>query len=429
MADLLRFEVTTVTHKIPDQGVVSIPKQIINKLYDHALSLQQTTETVGFNQKSASIKYLDTFYKEHIINHVKEFLLKYAVVSFLYKQLREQRIITIGEPRLHMIDLNLENDAHYLFNFTPAHHIAVRDWRYLPFKAPMRKKYKDIDKQADNFIKEERVSQEKHTKEGIIPGDWVLFEAILLNNTNKPLINEVSELLWIQIGMEETGEPFRTMFLDKKKGDHFTSDHICLREYFGTQLDIHYFFEIIIKEILPYAYFCIESFKDQFRLKSERKAHQKIVEVYSFRNDLSLRRAMLEEAFTLLQRTYPIELPESSILRQEKILLDQLQMNPDYSVYKLQADFNHKVRQLAEKQVREHLITDHFALQENIMVEDKDVYHYLNLTKRARTKEFIHFIHPAMGANEEELPISHESLKLLCIKEKTINHILYHLTK
>jgi len=95
----------------------------------------------------------------------------------------------------------------------------------------------------------------------------------------------------------------------------------------------------------------------------------------------------------------------------------------------LQSDFDQKVRLLAEKQVRENILIDHFALQENINIDDSDVFGYLNLTKRPRTKEFIHFLHPEIRANEEELPIPHESLKYLCIKEKTINHILYHFTK
>jgi len=430
MADLLRFKLSTYKHKVPDEITITIPVKIIDKIYRHSLHLQQqSSHTFGFNQHRAPIAYLNEYYKEHLLNHLKEFLFKYVVISFLYQKLLEQRIIVIGEPRLQNIILNPQEGAYYNFHFAPSKPVVVRDWRYLPFKAPARKKYKDIDKQATNFITEERNNQEQFAQEEIAPGDWVFFEAILLNSHKKPLIKNLSEHLWLQISNEETSEPFRNLFIGKKLGDRFISDHLCLREYFGCQFDNNYLFEIFIKKILPYAYFCINAFKEQFRLKSERKAHQKIVEVYSSRNDLSLRRAMVEEAFSLLNRTYPIDIPESAIIRREKILRDELQMNPDYSVYKLQSDFNQKMRLLAEKQIREHLLTDYFALQENIHVEDHDVYQYLNLTKRARTKEFIHFLHPAIRANEEELPISHASLKLLCVKEKTINHILYHLTK
>jgi len=428
--DLLQFKLVACEHKVPDQAVITVPANIINKIYAHSLQLQQESpDTAGFSQHKAPIQFLDQYYKEHILSHLKEFLFKYSVTSFLYKQLREQQVATIGDPRLEDIHLSPEEGAQYSFRFTPTKHVVVRDWRYLPFNAPARKKYKDIDKQATNFITEERNNKKQLEREEIIPGDWILFEITLLNRQQKPLIKNFYETLWLRISNEETSEPFRNLFIGKKIGDRFTSDHICLKEYFGSQLDGNYLFEIFIKKILPYTYFCLDSFKAQFRLKSERKAHQKIVEVYSFRHDLSLRRTLVEEAFTLLKRTYPIDIPQSSVIRQEKILLEDLQANPDYTVYKLQPDFNQKVHLLAEKQIRENLLVDYFALQENIHIEDIDVYNYLNLTKRARTKEFIYFLHPAISANEDELPISHESLKHLCVKEKTINHILYHLTK
>jgi len=429
MAELLRFELFNVTHKIPDQGCVTVPRSIIDKLYKYTLTLQQNSETFGFSKTNAPLPYLDSYYKEHILNHLKEFLLKYSVISYFYQQLREQKIITVGDPRLIDISLDPAENARYTFRFTPAKHTPVRDWRYLPFRPPERKNYKDIDKQATNFISEERVLQDAVAQDHeIIPGDWVLFEATLLNKNKKPIIQNFSESLWIQIGSEETSEPFRNLFLKKKRDEHFISSHTCLQEFF-SQTNYNYTFDIFIKEILPYNYFSFESFKKHFRLKSERKMHQKIVEVYSFRNDISLRRAMIEEAFTLIGRTYPIDVPKSAILRQEKNLLAELQTNPDYTVYKLQSDFAKKVHLLAEKQVRESLLIDYFSVQENINIEDEDVFNYLNLTKRPRTKEFIHFIHPDIKANEEELPISHESLKYLCTKEKTVNHILYHLTK
>lgn len=428
MAEPLRFELSSYTHKIPDQSCITVSQDIIDKLYQHTLSLQQHIDTIGFSKKNAPLHYLDTYYKENILNHLKEFLLKYSVISFFYQQLREQRILTAGEPRLMDIHLTPEKDAQYIFQFTPVKRATVRDWRYLPFKAPARKKYKDIDKQASNFISEERLQQSNVDKHEIAAGDWVLFEATILDQNKKPFLKNLSESLWIQIGSEETSEPFRNLFLGKKKDEHFISNHLCLQEYF-SQNDYDYIFDIFIKEILPYHYFCFDSFKKHFRLKSDRKMHQKIVEVYSFRNDISLRRAMVEEAFSLINRTYPLDIPESVILRQEKILREELQANPDYTVYKLQTDFDHKVRLLAEKQVRENLLIDYFALQENINIDDTDVFNYLNLTKRPRTKEFIHFLHPEIRANEEESPIPHESLKYLCIKEKTINHILYHFTK
>ncbi len=407
---------------------ISIQSKIIEALYKHTLLLQKNVcSPIGFYQKHAPMQYLDVYYKEHLINHLKEFLLKYCVVSYLYQTLRTNHILYTGEPRLHAIDIHPGRNACYTFTFTPLPATPIRDWRYLLFRAPQRKRYKDIDKQAQNFIVEENMYRQNNITPGIKSGDWVLFSVILLNKQNNPIVKDLYEYLWIKISDEETNQPFHELFLGKVKGDRFVSDALCLHEYFSNQIDTQYTFGVTIKEVLPYAYFCLESFKNQFKLKTDRKLHQKIVEIYSSRNDLSLRRALVEEALATLLRIYPVQTPESAVLRQEKMLREELQHNPDYTVYKLQPDFNQKVRSLAHKQVQEHLLLTHIAIHERVDVEDNDVYAYLNLTKRPRTKEFIYYLHPAIRANEDEIPISHESLKNVCVHEKILNHVLHHL--
>lgn len=409
---------------------ITVQPKFVNTLFDHALELQQAhSMNAGFGARPAPKTYIQSYYQEAIASHLKEFFFKYGVCSFLYNQLHERKILLVGEPRLTNIDFQQDHATRYHFEYSTIPHISMRDWRYLPFNAPARKKYQDIDKQAALFITQENTAKKSYKQLTITAGDWVLFEVVLLDSKNKPLIKGLSELLWIQISDEEAGEPFRQLFVGKTVGDGFITTSACLQEYFGCNLDLAYSFAVTIKEILPSAYFCIDLFKNQFRLKSERKAHQKMVEVYSFRNDISLRRSMVEEAFALLAKTYPFDVPTAAVLRQEKIIRDALQNQQDYMVYKLQRDFEHNIHLLAQKQIREHMIADYFANQENIGATDNDIYQYLNLTKRPRTKEFIYFAHPAIRSNEEEAPIQHEILRLYCRKEKSINHLLHHWSK
>src|SRR3546814_9750738 len=54
--------------------------------------------------------------------------------------------------------------------------IPLQEWKYFAFKAPKRKKYKDLDRQVDSFIKEERDQQKNfETELTIHQNDWVLF--------------------------------------------------------------------------------------------------------------------------------------------------------------------------------------------------------------------------------------------------------------
>ncbi len=409
---------------------IAVKAKVIDTLFDHTLSLQQHNESpIGFNKEHAPKKYTQTYYQESIINHLKEFLLKYTVVSSLYKYLREEKIMFVGEPRLTNINVHQHQDAIYAFEYTVAPKIAVRDWRYLPFKSPVRKKYQDIDKQASLFIEQESTAKKEYKQHLIAPGDWVLFEVSIANEKNKPLVNDLCELLWIQISDEDAGEPLRALFVGHSKGDTFITNNLYLQEYFGGTINTYYTFSVSIKEVIPTAYFCLDLFKDHFKLKSIRKMHQKIVEVYSSRTDISLRRAIVEEALALLAKTYPFDVPTPAIMRQEHIILERLHESPDYAVYKLQSDFEKSVQELARKQLRESMLADYFAHQENITPTIKDTCQYLNFTQRPRTKEFIYFMHPAISTNEDEEPIPHELLQYFCRKEKTINHILYHWSK
>ena len=111
------------------------------------------------------------------------------------------------------------------------------------------------------------------------------------------------------------------------------------------------------------------------------------------------------------------------------MVLQAVQDNPDYHVYKSQPDFKEQIRQLAEKQLKETIIIDAIAYQEGIKVSQEDIRAYLNLLKRPRMKEFLHFILPPNKVLGQDIPLSAELVKRFCLREKTLNHIIGHLIK
>ncbi len=222
---------------------------------------------------------------------------------------------------------------------------------------------------------------------------------------------------------------FQDLFLDKKVGDKFYSNAQCLHDYFNNEIDPLYNFGIEIKDILFSDFFSMDELKEHFKIKTNKKAHQKIIEVFSFKNDLSLRRSIIEEAFNLMLTKFPVRPPEATVIRQQEKILHDLKNNPDYSVYKLQKDFLDKVYKLARKQVREAVLIDFLTYKENIEITHQDIVNYLNFTKRPRTKEFLFFRHPIIQANDQELPLSSEVLKKYCLREKMLNYMIEELTK
>ena len=409
---------------------ITIPRLFVEKLYAEASQEQKTGSHVyGFSRGNAPISYIEQNFQPHLLEHIKEFFFKYFVIQCLYKELQDKKIFFAEEPRLTDIVVTPHEDATYTFSLTLAQPILLQGWKRLPFKAPKRKNYKDLDRQVENFLKEEIEIFKKTSSSSIAIGDWINFTVSLLNKNLEPLLHPITEELWLKIGGEEIDNSFQSLFLGKKVGDAFVTNHSALQEYFSTHLDTHYQFLITIADHLSGSHFCIDYFKKHFRIKSSKELHQKCIEVFSYRNDISQRRATSEDALRLLLSKHNLTIPSHLVLRQEKALLEMIHDQPDYNVYKTQQDFKEKIRLLAEKQLKENLVIQQLAFFENLEVTKEDIKYYLNLLNRQRTSEFIYFQPPTTRFMGKETPISAAIMAQCCLREKTLNHAIYHFTK
>jgi len=410
---------------------ITIPTETVDAFYKQALlSHKHTVQTFGFNKGEIPLEYIESNYQSDVIDHLKEFLFKYFVLSFLFKKIREEKITIAGSPRLSHIDVRPGHPAHYTFEMSVFPTIQLQKWKYFPFKAPKRKNYKDIDRQVESFLKEEQEQQKQMDDNTISIGDWISFTIELVDNNDKCIIEDrPKEILWLKMGDEEADSDLHEAFLGKDIDTSFCTLNNGLQEYFNDQIDTHYTFHVTITDVLKHQYFCLEHFKHHFKLKTNKEAVQKLIEVFSYRNDLSQRRAMAEEALKLLLNKHPFDVPDYLVTRQEELILQAVQDNPDYAVYRMQKDFRNHVRQLARKQSKEMLLLEQLAYNDNINVHDQDIKAYLNLTNRPRTKEFIYFDPPITKIRGQEVPIPAEELKQFCLREKALNHIIYHLTK
>ena len=110
-------------------------------------------------------------------------------------------------------------------------------------------------------------------------------------------------------------------------------------------------------------------------------------------------------------------------------MLAQVQENPDYQVYRAENAFDDYLETLADKQAQEQILIDQLSYKERIAVTHKDVKSYINLLQRPRMKEFIYFTPPVTKQRGQEVPISNALMKRYCMREKTLNHVIFHLTK
>ena len=409
---------------------VFIPKNLVDACYHEATLSQRTiTEAHGFEKGNVPLKYIQENYKSNLDEHVKEFLFHYFVTDFLYSQIYEKKLLVAGEPRLQEIHCESGKEAQFDFELSLCAPVAMQEWKYLPFKAPKRKNYKDLDRQVEAFINDEQENEKKNKTTSLEVGDWVNFTVALVDNNHQPIFGSHRANVWLKLGDEEADAPLTDVFLGKAISDSFYASEPSIQNFFTSHLETSYLFLIEIQDILKSTYFCFDSFKKHFKLKTNKELYQKLIEVFSYRNDLSQRRSMAGEALALLLSKHRFVVPSSLVLRQQKEILDFLQTNPDYHVYRTQKDFKERVHQLAEKQACEMILLDQLAYHENIMVTNQDVKYYLNLINRPRTKEFIYFDPTITKVFGQEIPLASEELKRICLREKTLNHIIYHLTK
>lgn len=412
------------------RATIKLGPTIIAPLYARVVESQKmSTTTHGFSQGSTPSSYIEYAFKKNINEHLQELLYNYCVTSALHRSLRAAKIAVVGSPEIIDIQLKLPHEALFVFEIMPISPCIPQDIHKYPFKAPERKNYKDLDRQVATFLKEEHERETQANTKQITIGDWVCFEVQILGNCQEPLCQNFNERLWLRISDEPIDELSRSLFIGKAIGDSFATTSQFLQEYLSTELDTCYTFLITIVDHIPYAYFSLELFKKHFRLKTPRETHAKLIEVFSHRNDISQRRETVEAVFKLLRSHSNICIPKEYIDQQRAIVLAEIQKNPDYLVYKSQHDFMAKVQQLAEKQLAEMALIDQLSFEQELCVTNDDIAGYLNLLKRARTKEFIYFDLPHLKNYGLEQPIPAELVARACLREKTLNMLIHQLAK
>lgn len=409
---------------------ITVPKNVVNLVYEQATLAQcNHIQAPGFQKGSIPTSYVEHHFGTTLTEHLKEFLFNYFTLSFLFDQLALHKLPIAGDPRLLTMDVEPHKDAQFTFELTIFPELELQEWRYFPFKAPKRKKYKDLDRQVENFVAEEKENLKSLTNKAIAINDWVNFEVQLVSSQGAPLLLAHEKSLWLKIGDEEADGPLRDIFLGKVAGETFCTTNAALQEYFSYRMNARYNFCITIKSILHHKYFSFDDFKRHFKLKTNRDMMRKLIEVFSYRNDISQRRAMAEDSLALLLTRHSFMVPNHLILRQQKAVLNRIKTNSDYHVYRMQRDFKERVFQLAQRQAKESILVDQIAYAEGLQVNRQDIECYLNLTKRPRMKEFIYFDPPISKVDGKEMPLTEEEMKHACLREKTLNHIIYHLTQ
>ncbi len=370
---------------------IDIDKNVSHAVFLQTVELFKKGPLDGFNLKQASAEYIQEMYTEEIIGHTKDYFLHHLVIDFLINEIIARKIAMVNYPRFVSIEAASDKKLSYNFDISIADSLELKEWKHFAFRSPKRKRYKDLDKQVCAFVENRHALAHKPNYVIVEEDDWVLFDAILLNNDLKPLHNGCCGSFWIKLGQNEASDAISRQLLNKSVGDNFQTSSFSIYTPSHQSGECAYMFLITIKALIKGSHSSLDVLKMTFKLKNKTDIHNKLMEIFSFRNDVSQRQAIVDEVFHLLLSKHRFEVPKHLTLRREEDIIATLTRQPDYHVYKAQTDFHASVEMLAEKQLKEEIIIDQIAYSENIRTDIKDITNYLYLLNSKRLKEFIYF--------------------------------------
>lgn len=411
-----------------DKICISLKQELIAQFLNLTTEIFAAKPIEGFERKNVPTEYLQQTLQEEISRKLQDLLLRHLVINTLNNYLQTNKVVSSNYPRLTKVQAPKDGPWSFSFDLSLAHDIELKEWRNFSFKQPKRKRYKDLDKQVVNFLEQEIAATKLLTLDQVEEQDWVFFSAKLCDISGNLFQPVLETFFWINVKQHAGIDALRDLFIGKKTGDTFTSNLVDMDHVINEFENYRYNFQCTIKNIVKGRHLSLDLFKTNFKLKNKNDVHNKLMEVFSFRNDESQRRSTIEEVFHLLLSKHRFEVPKHLVLRRQEDLLLSVMKQPDYHVYKAQKDFTQHLELLAEKQLKEEILVDQIAFQEDIQSEIIDAQQYLHLFGNKKLYEFLYFKPIVARLDQFNMPFNLALLQQTFTREKTLNFIIHAMT-
>lgn len=408
-----------------DKVTVGITNELINKVLLLTTKLFAVKPVEGFQPKNVPLEYIQSTLQEEIIKKMRSLFLRHVIINVIDDYIKSNKIVSSNYPRLTKVETPANGPWSFDFDLTRAHPVELKEWRNFSFKQPKRKRYKDLDKQVINFLDHEAIELKRLDHEKVEEHDWVFFKAMLCTPEGEIFQPSIASDFWINVKQHAGIDLLRDIFVGKHIGDTFVTNLLDMDQGFNEYENYRYYFKVTILTVVKGGRLSLDLLKGNFKLKNKNDVHNKLMEVFSFRNDESQRRSTIEEVFHLLLSKHRFEVPKHLVLRRQEDLLLAIMKQPDYQVYKAQKDFNHHLELLAEKQLKEEIIVDQIGFQEDLQGEMIDAQHYLHLFGNKKLHEFLYFKPIVARLDQFNVPLNLALLQQTFTREKTLNYIIH----
>lgn len=414
--------------KISENIIISVSADLLAKVTFFLITKKKKNLVMnGFPNGTVPFDYVKKHYRSSLEIHLKHFFYNFYVLNILYKELRKRGLYIPKIFDIHF-ECNLEANLmtfSYLYTYNLLEYDALPDFKKLKF--PDRKKYRDLDKQAYSIIEQE--GKNAHIKEAvnIKYGDWVFIKVDIADENEMSLDESLTCQLWINITNESIDREISEIFFNRKKGDQFITDASFLNDFLSTNFIKHNFI-ITIKEHVSHFYFSCDIFKDAFSYDN-KEIFEKIIDIFSLRNDISLKKEKAQMAISFFLEKIKISLEPNIAREHEMIIKNKIMKNPDYLLYQSDNNFDMNIKRLSCRQGMEKILIDHFISVYGISSSDALLYWYVNILQRNRLKDFLYFdVNHVYDNSNKSTPIHSVILEQMALREKTVEFLIKKLS-
>lgn len=365
----------------------------------------------GISCKRLPITYTQKYFASEIERDSKKFILDHFVNEGIQNYLSEKKLSTVNWPRPIGCNGSAAKGFTFIFALSLAPDFDLTEWKTHTFIAPKRKNYTDLDTQVSSFVRYlENIPQSKQANT-IEPGDWVRFKAQLKTPHTTAPLHTPSEY-WLNITTPHTNTTCMEAFVGLSVGEKVTLPATALLDLQPDSTQTEYSFDITIEYVMKTNHLPISTIQNSLEAQDEKALHDKLIEVFSYRNDISLRKSIIEELFYMLMTTFRFDIAPHAVTRRKELLLALMQRNPDNLVYTKQKKFLPHITLMAEAKLKEESLIDAIANYENITVSQDDITSYLALQTHDRLKEFLYFTPLNDDAITSDRPCSEYALEI-----------------
>lgn len=418
----------TFLEKIPENIVVSVPSNLFLRTISFFITKKKNNLSMnGFKHGTIPFDYVKKHYHGSLKNQLQHVFYHFYVLDILYKHLRS---LGLYIPKIFTLDcesdfIHNKITYSYFYRNNLLQYIVLPDFKKLKF--PERKKYRDLDKQAHSIIDQEAKNKLLPEINIISPGDWIAIKVFILDENNQIIDENLFAHLWINITNESIDREISDLFVGKKKGESCISDAAFLNDFLSTNFLKHTFL-ITIFEHVSHVYFSFDFFKEAFSYDN-KDIFEKIIDIFSLRNDISLKKEKAQIALSFFLEKIKIFLEPDIVREHEIIIKNKIMQNPDYLLYQSDNNFDLNIKRLSCRQSIEKILIDHFISAFNISSSPALLYWYVNILQRNRLKEFLYFdVNHLYDNSNKFIPIHNAVLEQMALREKTVEFLIKKLS-